>query len=375
LDRILSFLGEHREEMIADLRRFVELETPSTDKSLLDGFAEFLAGYAETTTGGLAEVLENEAGGNHVRVRCGGDEPPIMLLGHFDTVWPPGTIETMPFSVRDGIASGPGVFDMKCGLVQGFWAVRSLREALGIEKPVVFLCNSDEEIGSPSSRSLIESEARMASRVMVLEPSSDGALKTARKGVLRFRIWVTGRPAHAGLDPAAGISAIDELARLTLKLHGYSDPEGTETTVNVGVFKGGTRYNVVAAEASAEVDVRVKTQAEAERMIGVVSGLKPHRPEARVRVEGGMVWPPMERSNKTAELFQQAQLLAREIGIELEEISVGGASDGCFCAALGVPVLDGLGAVGGGAHAVDEHVEVASMVPRAALVARLLETL
>ena len=137
MDQILSFLGEHREEMIADLRRFVELETPSTDKSLLDGFAEFLAGYAETTTGGLAEVLENEAGGNHVRVRCGGDEPPIMLLGHFDTVWPAGTIETMPFSVRDGIASGPGVFDMKCGLVQGFWAVRSLREALGIEKSVV----------------------------------------------------------------------------------------------------------------------------------------------------------------------------------------------------------------------------------------------
>ena len=374
MDRILSFLGEQREEMLADLRRFVELETPSTDKSLLDGFAEFLAGYAETTTGGLAEVLENEAGGNHVRVRCGGSEPPIMLLGHFDTVWPAGTIETMPFSVQDGIASGPGVFDMKCGLVQGFWAVRSLREALGIEKSVVFICNSDEELGSPSSRALIESEARTASRVFVLEPSSDGALKTARKGVLRYRIWATGRPAHAGLDPTAGISAIDELARLTLKLHGYSDPDGTETTVNVGVFKGGTRYNVVAAEASAEVDVRVKTQAEAERMIVVVSELKPHHPEARVRAEGGMVWPPMERSNKTAELFQQAQLLAREIGIELREISVGGASDGCFCAALGVPVLDGLGAVGGGAHAVDEHIELASMVPRAALVARLLET-
>jgi glutamate carboxypeptidase len=373
----LEFLTGHHREMLDDLRRFVEHETPSTEKRLLDGFARFLAQYAEERAGGRAEVLPAEGSGDHVRVRWGGEDggPPILLLGHYDTVWPTGTLETMPFDVRDGVATGPGVFDMKCGLVQGFWAVRAVREAVGNDRPLVFLCNSDEEVGSPSSRALIEEEARQAAAVLVLEPSLDGALKTARKGVGRFRVHVTGRPAHAGLDPTGGISAIDELARLTLGLHGNSDPEGTGTTVNVGVVAGGTRYNVVAAEAVGEVDVRVVTRAEAERMMGLMSGLEPHHPGARVRVEGGMVWPPMERTQKIAELFGHARRLAGELGFDLQEGLAGGASDGCYCAALGVPVLDGLGAVGGGAHATDEHVEVASMVPRAALVARLLETL
>jgi glutamate carboxypeptidase len=375
MDPMLRFLQEHREEMLGDLRAFVERETPSTDKALLDDFAEFLADYA-TSAGGRAEILRVHISGNHVRVRWDAENgaQPIFLLGHYDTVWPAGTLEVMPFEVRDGIATGPGVFDMKCGLVQGFWAVRALREVAGVERSLIFLCNSDEEIGSPNSRTFIEEEALRATTVLVLEPSLNGALKTARKGVGRYRIHVTGRPSHAGLDPEGGVSAIEEMAHLILELHGHTNLE-TGTTVNVGVVSGGTRYNVIAAEALAEVDVRTVTRAEADRMAEVISQLKPRHPEARVEVEGGMIWPPMERTEKIAELFEHARRLAAEIGFELKEGLAGGASDGCLCADLGAPVLDGLGAVGGGAHATDEHVEVASIPLRAALVARLIETL
>jgi glutamate carboxypeptidase len=375
LNRILEYLEEHRGEMLEDLRRFVEMETPSTDKRLLDAFAEFLADYAGVEIGGRTEILPTRDSGNNVRVRWGEDGvPPLFLLGHFDTVWAQGTLEKMPFGVTDGVATGPGVFDMKSGLVQGFWAVRALRELTSVDRPVTFLCNSDEEIGSPNSRALIEEEARRAHAVLVLEPSLDGALKTARKGVGRFRVRVAGRPSHAGLNPEAGISAIEEMARLILELHGHTDVE-TGTTVNVGVVSGGTRYNVVAAEAFAEVDVRAVTAAEAERVEEIIYTLKPHHPEARVSVEGGQIWPPMERTEKTEELFEHARRLAGELGFDLREGLAGGASDGCLCAAVGAPTLDGLGAVGGGAHAADEHVEVESISSRAALVARLMETL
>jgi glutamate carboxypeptidase len=375
VDRILRFLQEHEEEMLEDLRLFVEQETPSTEKKLLDDFARFLADYA-TTVGGRTEILPAVGSGDHVRIRWDdeGSGPPIFLLGHYDTVWAEGTLKEMPFGVRGDIATGPGVLDMKCGLVQGFWAVRALREVVGIKRPMVSVCNSDEEVGSPTSRALIEEEARGAATVLVLEPSLGGALKTARKGVGRYSVRVTGRPSHAGLDPEGGISAIEEMARLVLELHGHTDHR-SGTTINVGVIGGGTRYNVVAAEAFAEVDVRAVTVAEAQRMNEILLSLEPQHGGAEVRVEGGVIWPPMERTAKIAELFNHARSLAGEIGFDLEEGLAGGASDGCLCAALGVPVLDGLGAVGGGAHAVDEHVEVASMVPRAALVARLLETL
>ncbi len=372
----LGFLEAHTDDILEDLRLFVERETPSTDKKLLDDFARFLADYAETIQGGRAEIVPAVGSGDHIRIRWDGEGsgPPIFLLGHYDTVWAEGTIEKLPFSIRDGVATGPGVFDMKCGLVQGFWAVRALREVAGIKRPIVFVCNSDEEVGSPTSRALIEDEARGAGTVLVLEPSLGGALKTARKGVGRYSIRVTGRPSHAGLDPEGGVSAIEEMAHLILELHGHTDHE-TGTTVNVGVMGGGTRYNVVAAEAFAEVDVRAVTVAEAERMDVILSSLKARHEGAEVRVEGGMIWPPMERTQKTAELFAHAKELAAEIGFELREGLAGGASDGCLCASVGAPTLDGLGAVGGGAHAIDEHVEVSSIPKRAALVARLMETL
>jgi glutamate carboxypeptidase len=376
LDPLVKFFHEHQDRMLDDLRAFVEWETPSTDKDLLDGFSRFLADYAVSAAGGRADIVPAVDSGDHVLIRWGEEDgsPPLMLLGHYDTVWPARTLEVMPFSVEGGVATGPGVFDMKWGLVQGFWAVRALHEVLGVNRPLTFLCNSDEEIGSPNSRTLIEHEALRAATVLVLEPSLNGALKTARKGVGRYKIRVAGRPSHAGLDPEGGISAVEEMARLVLELHGHTDHR-SGTTINVGVIGGGTRYNVVAAESFAEVDVRAVTVAEAERMNEILLSLEPQHGEANLQVEGGVIWPPMERTAKIEELFNHARSLAGEIGFDLEEGLAGGASDGCLCAALGVPVLDGLGAVGGGAHAVDEHVEVASMIPRAALVARLLETL
>ena len=360
--------------MIEDLRAFVESETLSTEKKLLGDFAGFLVGYA-TEAGGEVEVLPDTVSGDHVRALwdAENEEAPLLLLGHYDTVSSAGTLGTMPFETKDGIATGPGVFDMKCGLVQGFWAVKTAREVLGVHKPIVFLCNSDEEIGSPGSRTLIEEEARRAAAVLVLEPSLGGALKTARKGAGRYLIRVTGKPAHAGLDPKGGVSAIEELSRLVLGLHDHSDHEGTGTTVNVGVVEGGTRYNVIAAEASAEVDVRAVVRTEAERVRGVFSDLQPSNPGARIEVEGGEIWPPMERTQEMGLLYDHARELAADLGFDLTEKLAGGASDGCLCAAVGAPVLDV--AVGAGAHAAHEHVELESVPLRTALVARVLETL
>jgi len=373
-NHLLEFLRGHRDDMVAELRSFVERETPSTDKVRLDGFADLLAHRAERLTGGRVRVVEQQEAGSHVQVQVGDGDKPILLLGHYDTVWPAGSLDRMPFLVRNGAARGPGAFDMKAGLVQALWAVYALRRLGRSIPPLVVLVNSDEELGSPTSRALVEAEARRAAAVLVLEPSQAGALKTARKGVGMFHVEVTGRAAHAGADPFAGVSAIEELARLVLALRGQSGL-GNGTTVNVGVIRGGTRANVVAARASAEVDVRVVTTAEAERLTAAILGLRPHHPGAVVRVTGGLNRPPMERTDQIGELFEHARKLAAEIGFSVDEAMTGGGSDGNFAAAVGAPVLDGLGAVGGGAHALTEHVLVEHMPPRAALVARLIETL
>jgi glutamate carboxypeptidase len=369
-----DWLAVRRGQMLADLQEFVERESPSTDKPRMDAFAEFVGGYGARMTGGAVEMIRQREWGDHVLLRVGeGTERPIFMVGHFDTVWPAGTLSDMPFRVEDGRAHGPGVFDMKAGLVQAFWALRALRETGSPHPPVVFLLNSDEEIGSPGSRPFIEERARQAALSMVLEPSFHGALKTARKGVGMFSVHVTGRASHAGSEPFEGVSAIEEACRITLVLHAETDRE-TGTTVNVGLFRGGTRGNVVAAEAELEVDLRVRTESEARRMTQAILGLRPHHPEARVQVSGGINRPPMERSPQVARLFEHARALAGELGIELQEASVGGGSDGNFCALVNPAVLDGLGAVGDGAHALSEHVLVDHMVPRAALVARLLQS-
>lgn len=381
MDAILAYLQDHQQEMLEDLRTFVCTETPSTDKERLDQFAEFLRSYTQGI-GGQVEVLESTDYGNHLRIQWGMDDhgslsstKPVLLVGHFDTVWSLGTLETMPFQIdSDGRVSGPGIFDMKGGLVQGFWAIRALKEVTGHLPPIVFLCNADEEIGSRSSRPFIEAEARRASAALILEASQDGKLKTARKGVGIYHVTVEGKAAHAGLDPLAGVSAIEEMAHQILTLHAQTDL-GVGTTVNVGVVKGGTRSNVTAPSAEAEVDLRIVTTAEAERMNELILGLKAHNPRARVRVTGDINRPPMERTEATAQLFGLAKSIAAELGFEVDEVAVGGGSDGNFCAAVGTPVLDGLGAVGGGAHAVDEHLLADEMPRRAALLARLMERL
>ena len=372
---ILEFLQARRAEILADIEDFVTRESPTDDKARLDTFAEFLRGYAEHMTGGAATVLPQVRQGNHVRLEAGERDgaASVFLVGHFDTVWPSGTLVQMPYRLEGGAVRGPGVFDMKAGLVQSLWAVRAVRETGGRLPPLVFLFNSDEEVGSPTSRALIEEEARRAHVSLVLEPAFHGALKTARKGVGIFAVEVTGRAAHAGSEPWEGVSAIDEAARLTLQLHGLNGAR-EDATVNVGVFHGGTRGNVVAASARLEVDLRVPTYADAERMTAVVLGLKPHHPDATVRVTGGMNRPPMERTKQVVRLFKHARSLAADLGFDLKEASVGGGSDGNFCAGSNPAVLDGLGAVGDGGHALTEHVQLEHIVPRAALVARLLET-
>jgi glutamate carboxypeptidase len=371
---IEGFLGSKKPLMMAQLESFVRHETPSDEKDLLDGFGEKISGAAAELLDIETEVIRSETSGNHVvlRKRASGGKQ-ILILGHFDTVWPRGTIDKMPYAVRGDTAHGPGVFDMKSGLVIGLWALKALQSIA--ELPAfTFLMNSDEEIGSPSSRPLIEREAKRSKAVLVLEPSEGGAVKTARKGVGMFRIEVKGRAAHAGLDFFEGVSAIRELAKIIEYLYTLVD-EKEGITVNVGVVRGGTRSNVVADSASAEVDLRVWTPEQAKTMIPRIVNLKPHNPSVRIAVTGEMNRPPMPRTQGAEELFMMAKRLASKAGYRLKECSVGGGSDGNFCTAVGASVLDGLGAVGDGAHAASEHIVISSLVQRSGLLANLIREL
>jgi glutamate carboxypeptidase len=367
----LAFLQSHLREMADDLGRYVEYESPSRTPERLSGFATMLAAEAERA-GATVEIVEAAEGNRHVRAEWAPHAgAPMLILGHFDTVWPVGTLETMPFITDGAIARGPGTFDMKAGIVQALWAIRALREALSAERHVVVLMTSDEEVGSGTSRAIIEREAGRATVAFVLEPSQNGALKTARKGVANFHLEAGGRAAHAGLDPYAGISAIDELAHAILALRALADRDAG-TTVNVGVVAGGTRSNVIAAHATAEIDVRFSSMREAERIADAIFRLQPVTPGATLTMSGGVNRPPMERTDATAALFTRARAIAADLGFTVDEVAVGGGSDGNFCSAMGIPVLDGLGAVGGGAHAIDEHVSIDAMPQRAALLCGLL---
>ncbi|QYC41443.1 Carboxypeptidase G2 precursor [Nonomuraea coxensis DSM 45129] len=387
--RLRDWIGGHREELLADLAAYVSLETPSNDKALLDAGLHWLDGWLEARIGPPAATFRMDGGAHggaggrgepavygdaRVNDYPGRGEAPVLLLAHYDTVWPAGTLAGWPFTVDGDLATGPGAFDMKAGLVQLVWALRALDAACLPRPPVRLLLNGDEEIGSPLSRPLIEESARSAAAVLVFEASADGMLKTARKGVGIFHLSITGVEAHAGLEPDKGASAIDELARAVRHLHDLADPDAG-TTLNVGVVSGGTGSNVVAGAAHAEVDVRVASQAEAGRIGAALATLRPHDGRASFEVRGGWNRPVMERGPGTARLFALAREVAAEMGVELRECAVGGASDGNFAAALGVPVLDGLGAVGEGAHARHEYVSVAGMLERSALTAGLLHAL
>jgi glutamate carboxypeptidase len=320
------------------------------------------------------DILPQTKTGDHLRARWGDSHGGALLLCHMDTVWEPGTLAHRPIRIEDGLFYGPGAFDMKGGIVNALWAMRALRDLdLLPNRRVTLLVTSDEEIGSQSSRSYIESEALSHDVVFVLEPAQPphASLKTSRKGVGLYVVTVTGRSAHAGADHEKGINAIEEIAHQILKIQQFTE-YAAGTTVNVGLVRGGTRSNVVPAQATARVDVRVTNAAEAARLDERMRSLVPRVTGASVQVSGGLNRPPMVRSAAIARLYAQAEALGRELGLDITEAMGGGGSDGNFTSALGVPTLDGLGVVGDGGHAEHEHVVLASMPERAALLAALI---
>ena len=366
----------HQQDMLDDLRTLVECETPSDDVEALRGGLSLVREWITHRLGAPDRVETYPGGGTHgdALLMEYGTGAPVLILGHYDTVWPVGTLKEIPFTVDGDVIRGPGVFDMKAGLVQGVWALRAL-EALGVPRPPVrLLINGDEELGSPASRPAIEAACADAREVFVLEPGVDGKVKTARKGIGRFDVSVTGVEAHAGLDPTAGASAIVAMARIVLQLTGAADLEAG-TSVNVGLLEGGSRLNVTAGHATAGVEVRVRTREEAERIERVMSeGLDPRDPRVSVTASGVWRRPVMDRTPVIAAVYDRARELAAPLGLDLGEAAVGGASDGNFVAATGRPLLDGLGAVGAGAHARDEYATVSGMIERCALTAALVAT-
>ncbi len=368
------WLDERRAALVEDLVAYAECETPSDDRALLAKGLAHVEGWLGERLGAPAARAHHESAehGDVVVLEYPGTAPDVLtLLAHYDTVWSAGTLDDWPVRVEGDRLSGPGVFDMKAGLVQAVWAVRALRAAGVPHPPLRLVLNGDEEIGSPFSRPLIEAASADASAVLVFEASADGAVKTGRKGVGIFTVQVRGVESHAGLDPESGASAIDEIARIVRTLHAATDA-AAGTTVNVGLLRGGTRSNVVAGAAEAGIDVRVRSVAAQQRIDEVLRGLAPHDPRSAVTVLGGWNRPVMEPNPAIASVYALARAAAAQLGVGLLEVTVGGASDGNFAAAIGRPVLDGLGAVGAGAHARHEHVSIDGMVERAAVAAGVL---
>ena len=365
-------------QTIALIRRMVEHESPSFSKDAVDGLGRMLRGELEQR-GAAVKVHAAQRFGDHLQADWPGAKggKPILLLGHFDTVYGLGTLASMPWRESGGRLHGPGVLDMKTGVAQMLFAVDLLREVHGgLPRPVRVLLVTDEEIGSESSRGLIEKLAKQSAAVLVCEASygPQGHLKTARKGVGNFTVRVSGVSAHAGLDPDKGQSAIVELAHQITRIAGFSDPK-RGLTVNPGVIRGGTRTNVVAEHAECEIDVRISKRADEALIEKKFQSLKPVNRRCKLEVSGGINRPPMERTKDIASLFAKAEQIGAELGMRFGEVMVGGGSDGNLTAAMGVPTLDGLGAVGDGAHARHEHVVVEEIPKRTALLARLIETI
>jgi glutamate carboxypeptidase len=379
MHEILAYAQSRQTEQIGLIRRMVELESPSDDKPSVDRLGQFLADYLAPVAAVKMHRMRDR--GNHLRAefRLPGRRKSgqLLALGHIDTVWPLGTLRRMPFRAAEGRLWGPGVFDMKTGISSLIFAAGALRE-LGrpVGRKLVLQLNSDEEVGSPSSRAFTEAEAKKSAAVLVLEPSLglEGKVKTARKGVGEYTIRVKGRAAHSGLDFQAGASATLELARQLLKIAGFTDLK-RGVTLNPGIIGGGTRVNVVAEDAWAGIDLRVWRSTDAERIDRKLRALRPVDRRTAILVEGGLNRPPLERSPAIVGLYKHARKIARELGVDLGEAQVGGGSDGNFTAALGIPTLDGLGAVGEGAHAPDESVLIDRLADRVALLARLIESL
>lgn len=365
--------------MVETVRQFVEAESPTDNKQSADRLASLLAGRFEGL-GGHSMFHRVQDFGNHLQVdfpgRRGGK--PILLLGHYDTVYPLGTLKEMPCRIADGRLYGPGALDMKSGIAIMLYALEGLRAAHGdsLPRPVTVLLVSDEEVGSDSSRRITESVAKRSEAVLVLEPSfgPKGAVKTARKGVGEYTVKVIGKAAHSGLDFEKGESAILELARQIPAIAKLTDLK-RGITLNVGLVQGGTRVNVIPAEATATLDVRLARMKDAAEIERKLRAFKPVNRKCKIELKGGVNRPPMERTSGVVGLYNKAAGIAKQLGWKLEEAAVGGGSDGNFTAGLGIPTLDGLGGVGEGAHAPHESILISELPRRAALIASLIENI
>jgi glutamate carboxypeptidase len=378
--RRLAYFSERRDAIVSTIRQLVEIESPSDNKAAVDSLAATVAEKFSQLGGEVRFHPANDFG-NHLQVDFGGrSAKPVLLLGHYDTVYPLGTLATMPCRTGHNKLTGPGVLDMKSGIALMLHALAGLQEWHGkqqdavLARPVTVLLVSDEEVGSDSSRAITELLAKKAAAVLVLEPSygRQGAVKTARKGVGEYLVKVTGKASHAGLDFEKGVNAILELARQIEKISKFTELK-KGLTVNVGIVNGGSRTNVVPAEATAQVDVRIARMKDAAGIDKKMRGLRPFHRECKIEITGGINRPPMERTAGVAALYAQAQAIAHDLGWKLDEAAVGGGSDGNFTAGLGIPTLDGLGGVGDGAHATHEHILISELPRRAALVAGLIE--
>jgi glutamate carboxypeptidase len=377
MSQILNYALTQQEAMTQTLKDLVLLESPSNERQAVNAVSDYLSqSFAQLDA--EVERLSQTAFGDHLRVTWGQGDRQILLLGHMDTVWPLGEIEERPFQIaktrRSDIlrGTGPGIFDMKGGLTIGLYAIDALRE-LGLMPAhrLVYLLNSDEECGSPTSRQAIEEEGRRSDFVLVLEPSREGALVTWRKGVGRFEMDIQGLASHAGAAHERGVSALEELAHQILRLEAMTDYE-RGTSVNVGVAQGGSKVNVRPASAWAEIDLRVTSLEEGRRMTKAIRGLRPVNPNASLLVSGAMNRPPWETSPASQALFERAKGVGAKLGMQLWPAGTGGGSDGNFTAAMGIPTLDGLGVIGNDAHAASEWVDLNSLAPRTALLAELL---
>ena len=369
--RILNYLREHTDDMVADLKRLIELESPTSYKPAVDALGRVMAEELRGL-GGDVEVIPKAEVGDVLRARWNPGDGGVVILSHMDTVWDVGTVAGRPTRIEGDRIYGVGSMDMKGGIVIALWALRALRALeLFPEQPITYLLNTDEETGSVHSAGEIEAEALAHNVVFVTEPPQDGAYKTQRKGTSHFYITAKGRAAHSGADHARGINAIEEIAHQILAVQAMTNYD-IGTTANVGVISGGTRPNVVPAEARIEINVRATTRANAKAIRDQIMNLKARHPEAELVIEGGVGVPPMERTPEIAALFKQAQGLAAEMSLKIEEGSTGGGSDGNKTAALGVPTFDGMGIVGDGGHAITEYGEISSLPERSAIMAAML---
>src|SRR5215471_7023580 len=376
VDKILRYARQKQNDIIALIRSFVQCESPTDNSAAVNQFVDLFVASAHDI--GQAKTYANREFGKHGRfvfeLPGSKKDGQILALGHSDTVWPLGTIQTMPFRRARGRLWGPGVFDMKAGLAFFVFAMRAIRDLdIPVKRKVVLQINSDEEVGSPSSRQLTEEAARKSAAVLVLEPGTglEGKLKTARKGVGDYTVVVRGRSSHAGVDFEAGANAIVEMSRQLERIAGFTRLD-RGITVSPGVISGGTRSNVVPPQCTAEVDVRIRRERDQSYLEKKFASLTPYDKRCSIQVSGGINRPPMERKAGVRRLFGIARSLAAALGVELEESSTGGGCDGNFTAALGVPTLDGLGAVGEGAHAANESIMVDRIADRTALLAKLL---